>query len=76
MPSKSVMSEAHLIADRLASASEVFPLTRPDAFPSRVDVTSEGDALNVTVSERDGSIREYHAVVQLIGSTSAVADPP
>ena len=69
-------AEASVIAARLASASEVFPLTRPDAFPSRVDVTAEGDALNVTVSERDGAIREYHARLVLVGSASAVADPP
>lgn len=68
--------EASLIAARLASASQVFPMTRPDAFPSRVDVTSDGDALNVTVCERDGAIREYRARLVLVGSTSAVADPP
>ncbi|WP_301148994.1 hypothetical protein [Mycobacterium simiae] len=68
--------EAAVIAARVASASEVFPLTRQDAFPSRVDVTAEGDALHVTVSERDGVIREYHARLVLVGSTSAVVDPP
>lgn len=62
--------EAARIAARLGSASQVFGLTRPDAFPARVDVTSDGDALNVTVSERDGAIREYHARLVLVSDTS------
>ena len=63
------MSEAEMIAARLAGASEVFRVPHGD-WDSRADVTAEGDALTIVVTDRGGqSCREYRAVVQLVGET-------
>ncbi|EHB53791.1 hypothetical protein MycrhDRAFT_4254 [Mycolicibacterium rhodesiae JS60] len=63
-------TEGHQIAARLAAASEVFPLRRSDDFDSRVDVTAEGDAINIVVTDHLGRAkREYRAVVQLVAAS-------
>lgn len=60
-------TEAHLIAARLAAASEVFPIKRTDDFDSRADVSAEGDVLTVVVTDHLGRAkREYRAVIQCV----------
>lgn len=67
--------EAEYVVDRLANVSP-FPVPHGD-WDSRADVTAEGNVLTITVADRGGrSKREYRAVVELVGATSAVADPP
>lgn len=60
-------TEAHMIAARLAAASEVFPIKRTDDFDSRADVSAEGDVLTVVVTDHLGRAkREYRAVIQCV----------
>ena len=60
-------TEAHLIAARLAAASEVFPIKRTDDFDSRADVSAEGDVITIVVTEHLGRAkREYRAVIQCV----------
>jgi len=66
-------SEAHLIAARLAAASEVFPMRHGDRA-SRADATAEGNVISITVADHLGrGKREYRAVVQLIGGVPEAA---
>lgn len=60
-------AEAHLIAARLAAASEVFPIKRTDDFDSRADVSAEGDVITIVVTDHLGRAkREYRAVIQCV----------
>ena len=60
-------AEAHLIAARLAAASEVFPIKRTDDFDSRADVSAEGDVITIAVTDHLGrGKREYRAVIQCV----------
>lgn len=60
-------TEAHLIAARLAAASEVFPIKKTDDFDSRADVSAEGDVLTIVVTDHMGRAkREYRAVLQCV----------
>lgn len=60
-------TEAHLIAARLAAASEVFPIKRTDDFDSRADVSAEGDVITIAVTDHLGRAkREYRAVIQCV----------
>ena len=60
-------AEAHLIAARLAAASEVFPIKRTDDFDSRADVSAEGDVITIVVTDHLGrGKREYRAVIQCV----------
>ena len=62
-------AEAHLIAARLAAASEVFPIKRTDDFDSRADVSAEGDVINIVVTEHLGRARrEYRAVIEHVAT--------
>ncbi|GAB5904580.1 hypothetical protein OKHIF_26810 [Mycobacteroides chelonae] len=68
------MSETELIAARLASASQCFPLPHSDVDgravrDSVVYVEAEGNVITVCVTDFDGSKREYRAVVELIPTT-------
>ncbi|BBY61153.1 hypothetical protein [Mycolicibacterium sarraceniae] len=66
-------AEAHQIAARLAAASEVFPIRKPDDWDSRADATAEGDAITIVVTDHLGRAkREYRAVVQLVAETARV----
>jgi hypothetical protein len=68
-----VIGEAQQIAARLAALA-LFPVPHGD-WDSRADVHAEGNVLTITVTDRGGrSKREYRAVVQLIGSTSATGE--
>lgn len=59
--------EAHLIAARLAGASEVFPIEKADDWDSTARVTAKGDVITVVVRDRMGrAAREYRAVIQLV----------
>lgn len=65
--------EVHLIAARLAAASEVFPIHHGENA-SRADVSAEGDAVTVVVTNhRTGAKREYRAEVRLVGSVPEAA---
>lgn len=58
-------TEAHLIAARLAGASEVFPIKKADDWDSTARVTAKGDVISVVVRDHMGrASREYRAVVQ------------
>lgn len=60
-------AEAHLIAARLAAASEVFPIKRTGDFDSRADVSAEGDVITIVVTDHLGRAkREYRAVIQCV----------
>ena len=60
-------AEAHLIAARLAAASEVFPIKKTDDFDSRADVSAEGDVITIAVTDHLGRAkREYRAVIQCV----------
>jgi hypothetical protein len=62
------MSEAHLIAARLAAASEVFPIEKDSDWDSRADASAEGNVITIVVTDHLGrGKREYRAVVQLVG---------
>lgn len=57
-----MIAEAHLIAARLAGASEVFPI-----WDSTARVTANGDVITVVVTDHMGrSKREYQAVIQCV----------
>lgn len=62
-------AEAHLIAARLASASW-FPLSAPDGpvavRDSVAHVEVDGDVVDITVTDHNGSRREYFARVELV----------
>jgi hypothetical protein len=65
-------TEADHIAARLAAASEVFPIKKPDDWDSVVHTAAEGDAITIVVTDHLGrGKREYRAVVQLVAETSA-----
>lgn len=71
-----MLDEARQIAARLAAASELFPIEKPDDWDSTVHTTAEGDVINVVVTEHSGAKREYRAVVQLVAETAtAPVDP-
>ena len=60
-------AEAHLIAARLAGASEVFPIRQVDDWDSTARVTAEGDVITVVVTDYMGrATREYRAVSQCV----------
>ena len=60
-------TEAHLIAARLAAASEVFPIKKADDWDSTARVTANGDVLTVVVTDHLGrATREYRAVIQCV----------
>lgn len=68
------MSEASLVAARLAAASQLFPLPHSDVDgravrDSTVHVESEGYSLAITVTDHDGVKREYCAVLQLVSTS-------
>lgn len=57
--------ESHLLAARLAAASEVFPITKADDWDSTARVSAEGDVITVVVREHMGrATRVYRAVLQ------------
>lgn len=69
------MAEADLIAARLASASQCFPLPHSDVDgravrDSVVYVGAEGKVIAVTVADHDGSKREYRAIVELVDASA------
>jgi hypothetical protein len=67
-------SETHLIAARLAAASQAFPIHHGDRA-SRADVTAEGDVITVVVTEHYGrGKREYRAEVRLVGIVPEAAE--
>lgn len=66
--------EEQQIAARLAGVG-LFPIRHGD-WDSRADVTAEGDVITVVVTDRDGSKREYRAVMQLVGETGGGGDAP
>ncbi|MEX3650377.1 hypothetical protein [Mycolicibacterium porcinum] len=60
-------TEAHLIAARLAGASEVFPIQKADDWDSTARVTATGDVITVVVRDHMGrAAREYRAVIQQV----------
>ncbi|SIK29003.1 hypothetical protein [Mycobacteroides abscessus] len=60
-------TEAHLIAARLAGASEVFPIQKADDWDSTARVTAKGDVITVVVTDHMGrASREYRAVIQQV----------
>lgn len=60
-------TEAHLIAARLAGASEVFPIQKADDWDSTARVTTKGDVITVVVTDHMGrASREYRAVIQQV----------
>lgn len=72
-----LVDEAHLIATRLAAASEVFPIKNSDDWDSTVYVTAEADVITIVVTDHLGrEKREYRAVVQFIAEVrTAPVDP-
>lgn len=61
------MTEAHTIAARLATASEVFPIAKADNWDSTARATAEGNVITVLVIDHMGrATREYKAVLQLV----------
>lgn len=64
--------EGHQIAARLAVASEVFPIKKADGWDSRANASAESNVITVVVTDHLGRAkREYRAVVQLVGDSSA-----
>lgn len=62
-------AEAHLIAARLAGASEVFPIRQADDWDSTARVTADGDVITVVVTDHMGRAkREYRAVLQQVAA--------
>lgn len=62
-------AEAHLIAARLAAASEVFPIQKADDWDSTARVTANGDVITVVVRDHMGrATREYRAVIQQVAA--------
>lgn len=62
-------AEAHLIAARLAGASEVFPIQKADDWDSTARVTADGDVITVVVTDHMGRAkREYRAVLQQVAA--------
>lgn len=60
-------AEAHLIAARLAAASEVFPIKQADDWDSTARVTAKDDVITVVVRDHMGrATREYRAVIQCV----------
>lgn len=60
-------AESHVIAARLAGASEVFPIRRADDWDSTARVTAKGDVISVVVRDHMGrAMREYRAVIQQV----------
>lgn len=69
------MPEADLIASRLATASQCFPLPHSDVDgcavrDSVVYVEAEGNVITVCVTDYDGTKREYRALVQLVETST------
>ena len=63
-------TEAQLLAARLAAASEVFPISKPDDWDSSVRVTAEGNVITAVVTDHMGRARrEYRAALQLVAET-------
>lgn len=69
--------EAHQIAARLATASELFPLVRQDDWDAVVHTTAENDVITIVVTEHKSQAkREYRAAVQLIAETPTAPVAP
>lgn len=73
------MSEAHVIAVRLA-ASPWFAIPAPKADVSVRDSAAHievvGDAVQITVTDADGSKREYRAQVVLVSDSETAPETP
>jgi len=60
-------TEPHVIAARLAGASEVFPIQKADDWDSTARVTADGDVITVVVTDHMGrATRKYRAVIQQV----------
>ncbi len=71
------MNEAHLLAARLAAASEVFPIVKVDDWDSTARVTADGGTITVVVRDHMGrAAREYRAVLQLVAETPTAPVTP
>jgi hypothetical protein len=63
-------TEAHALATRLATASEVFPLKRTGDFDSIAIASAEGNVVTVVVTDhKSRAKREYRATIQLVAET-------
>ncbi|MBV5244332.1 hypothetical protein KUF57_12385 [Mycolicibacterium sp. PAM1] len=70
-------NEAHLLAARLAAASEVFPIVKVDDWDSTARVTADGDTITIVVTDHMGRApRAYRAVVQPVAETPAAPVDP
>ncbi|MDP7724394.1 hypothetical protein [Mycobacterium sp. TY814] len=64
-----LVTEANVIAARLAGASEVFPIKQADDWDSTARVTVTGDVITVVVTDHMGRAkREYRAVIQQVAA--------
>ncbi|MGV0874249.1 hypothetical protein [Mycolicibacterium sp. XJ879] len=70
-------TEAHQIAARLASASEVFPIKKTDDWDSTARVSAEGDVITVVVTDQLGRAkRGYRAVIQCVAEDARTPGAP
>lgn len=62
-------TEPHVIAARLAGASEVFPILKAGDWDSTARVTADGDVISVVVRDHMGrATREYRAVIRQVAA--------